>query len=309
MDNEMGRLILVPQYPTKLRYQEWWWDMFPKRFKDYFDTVIVLGKNRNTLPGVGSNFAPINEAIQFETQQINEFLNLELHDNDILLLNDLSFPGLFAHILYHKRPKKCFAICHATSKNRYDYFAKDRRSKYPVEKGVAKLFNKIFVASHYHKDKLGWENTSVVSLPFAPFAGRQSTIQYNILSVARPGKQKRNAHLERLLERALQQTIFYPSPKSWEEYYDYLSKSKILLITSNEETFGYQVLDALANGCIPVAPNRFSYPELLPSNFLYNNYIEMIELVDDILNKVPTFPRLKVHDMFFAKVSYQMLYD
>lgn len=306
----MGRLILVPQYPTSLRYQEWWWDEFPKHFKDYFDEVIVLGDGVvvPTEDVIGSNFAPIKSAIDFEVRQIDEYTRLNLWPNDVLLLNDLSFPGLFAQVLYHKRPKKCFAICHATSKNSYDYYAKDRRSKYPVEKGVAKLFDKIFVGSLYHKHKLRWDNTVVTYLPFAPFKGKVRLKEYNVISVARPGKQKRNAKVERQLEKDLFIRVQHPEPKTWDAYYDYLSKSRILLITSNEETFGYQVLDAIANGCIPIAPNKFSYPELLPNNYLYNNYIELYDLIDEILGRETILPRLLITDMFFAKVSHLMLY-
>jgi hypothetical protein len=37
------RLIFVPQFPTKLRYQNWWITEFPHQFKNYFDEVITLG--------------------------------------------------------------------------------------------------------------------------------------------------------------------------------------------------------------------------------------------------------------------------
>jgi len=41
----MKRLIIVPQYPTKLRYQEWWWNELPKEMFNYFDDIIVLGNS------------------------------------------------------------------------------------------------------------------------------------------------------------------------------------------------------------------------------------------------------------------------
>jgi hypothetical protein len=253
------------------------------------------------------DFAPIDTALQFEAQQVYDYLNLPLYKDDTLLLCDLSFPGLFPHVLIHKRPKKCFAICHATSLNRYDYFANVRGIKYPIEKAVAKVFDRIFVGSLYHKHKLrGWKNVTFTYMPFAPFTGEQNIKEYNIVSVARRGKQKRNAHLENLISKALGYEIITPTCKSWVEYYDFLSKSKVMLITSNEETFGYQVLDAITNGCIPIAPNRYSYPELVSKNYLYNNYIEAIELVDDALaGKLPV-PRLIITDNFFGRVSYIM---
>jgi hypothetical protein len=41
----MSRLIFVPQYPTKLRYQEFFISEFPKELSKYYDEVLVLGKN------------------------------------------------------------------------------------------------------------------------------------------------------------------------------------------------------------------------------------------------------------------------
>jgi hypothetical protein len=308
MVNVMSRLILVPQYPTKLRYQEWWWEEFPKEFAKYFDAVIVLGKSVSRVLANCGYFSPVELAIQYETQQIADYMVMELKPGDILLLNDLSFPGLFSSVLFHKRPDKCFAICHATSKNAYDYFEKDRRIKYPIEKATAKLFNQIFVGSQYHKMKLGWPNLQEVLLPFAPFEGKQRLIEYNIVTVARPGKQKHNLSLERLITRTFRTPIVQCKAETWDEYYTFLAKSKVLLLTSKEETFGYQVIDAVTNNCIPIAPNKFSYPELLSKNYLYNNVNELIDLVNAALQNEIAVPRLPIND-FYARLSFFMKYD
>ena len=289
----MSRLILVPQYPTKLRYQEWWFSMFPTHFANHFDEVIILGKQVSFLPRDKEYlFAPIHEAIKYETQQIQEYNDLFLNHGDVLLLNDLSFPGLFANALFHKRPDKSFAICHATSKNKYDYFAHDRLSKYPIEKASARLFDSVFVATDYHKIKLGWPNIRVTGLPVPPFIGRNQNKKYEIVSVSRRGVQKINGRVERVVEKVFKTGIVRWNSQSWEDYYNFLGQSKVLLITSKEETFGYQIIDAIKNGCIPVAPNRFSYPELLPKDYLYNNEEELIEILNKARNNQLSVPEL-----------------
>lgn len=299
----MSRLIIVPQYPSKLRYQEWWWDVFPEQFAQYFSEILVLDGNINIgEQALSSDFAPVQQALLFETEQIKQYLHLKLKKDDVLLLNDLSFPGLFSSVLFHKRPEKCFAICHATSKNRYDYFLKVREAKYPVEKATAKLFDAIFVATEYHAKKLGWVNIVVTGLPFPPFTGASNIKRHNIVSVARSGKQKHNADFEKNIEHAFGK-IETPVCQTWEEYYEFLGHSKILLITSNEETFGYQVLDAINNGCIPIAPNKYSYPELISKDYLYNNYIELFNLIDSILYSGMDLPILKIRDNFYEKTS------
>jgi len=312
MDYEMERLILVPQYPSHLRYQEWWWDRLPEWFSNYYDEVLVLGA-QIPLPAPMRNsseqFSSLNESIELEAEQIYEYSNLGLRDNDTLLLCDLSYPGLFTNILLHKRPKKCFAICHATSLNRFDYFAKVRKIKYPIEKHQAKLFDAIFVGSYYHKEKLkdkGWDNVEVTYMPFPPFTGKNLPKEYNITSVARKGKQKRNAHLEKVVSTAFNCEIYNPQPKTWDEYYDALAKSKVLLITSNEETFGYQVIDAIKNRCIPIAPNAFSYPELISKEFLYNNTQELFDKIDKALRGELSIPKILPPDSFMRTITLMM---
>jgi len=309
MDDAMARLILVPQYPTKLRYQEWWWTEFPKWFKCFMEKVIVLGQSvQDGRRGIGFEFAPTTAAIQFEAQQIKEYMELQLEKDDVLLLCDLSYPGLFANVLFHKRPKKCYAICHATSKNAYDYFAKDRENKYPVEKATAKLFDKIFVGSQYHANKLGWDNIVVHALPNPPFKPVHRDKIYQIVNVSRPGIQKRTRRVEKFVQKRTGINILYPGEfHIWDLYYEFLAKSKVLLITSKEETYGYQVVDAILNGCIPIAPRAYSYPELLPDWCLYSTKEECAFKVEGALKHSMTFPKLLTNEparLFFPDLSY-----
>ena len=306
----MGRLILVPQYPTKLRYQEWWWEEFPKQFAKFFSKVIVLdGNGSEGMKAPGSNFAPAAQSVLFEMEQIKQYLSLKLEKDDILLLNDLSFPGFFSTVLFHKRPSKCFAICHATSKNKYDYFVEMRSVKYPIEKSTARLFDKIFVATKYHADKLNWSNLAIQAFPLPPFKGAQLDKRYDIVSVSRPGKQKRNHQLETQLQYDLHKHIVTPIVTTWREYYNFLAKSRILLITAKEETYGYQVIDAIANNCIPIAPNALSYPELLSKDYLYNTYNELKEIIHTVVHNGLPIPKLLVQDsaqMFYKNIVLEI---
>ena len=293
----MSRIIFVPQYPTKLRYQEWWFHTLPDQFRKAGFDVWVLGEDWiEMFGGVASDaamFSPISTAITFETEQINEYMQTPLKEDDILFLADISFPGFFSNVLYHKRPKKCFAFCHATSKNNLDYFSPVEFSKFPVEEAHASLFKTVFVGSQYHRDKLRWPNAEVTYLPYPNLKSYFNTKnkKHKIVSASRITPQKVDLRLERLV-----QENFYPigrkDHKTWEDYYKFLSESEVLLITAREETFGYQVVDAVINGCIPIAPNKFSYPELLPHNYLYNDEDELMELLDYIFRKNADVPKL-----------------
>lgn len=275
----MSRIIFVPQYPTHLRYQETWFTEFPKEFKKYFTDVVTLCGNAFFQEEIQYKnqplFSPVNDAIHFEISQIREFLNLDLREDDTLFLADLSFPGFFSNVLYHKPIKNAYAYCHATSLNRGDYFQPVRYSKYPCEVAHSKLFKKIFIGSEYHKRKLNWNNTKVVGLPVPPYpVFFDEEKKYEIISVARPNKQKITKWIEKNVEREFCK-IERGEFKEWVNYYQFLSRGKILLITGKEDTFNYSIMESIMNKTVVLAPNRCAYPELLSKDYLYNNWDEL----------------------------------
>lgn len=293
----MQRIIFVPQYPTPNRYQEWWFSNLPREFnKAGFEVVTLGAKYAESMAlrrGNPAWFSPINMAVEFETRQISEYCTMTLKSDDILFLADLSFPGIFPSILYHYRPSKMFAFCHATSLNYLDYFEPVKDSKFPVETAHAQLFDKVFVGSKYHQDKLGWSNTEVTYLPFPPYVRIKGyPRKYDIVSASRPTPQKVDAELERIVETKFSE-IVRKDTRSWQDYYEFLAQSKVLLITSHEDTFGYQIVDAILNGCIPVARNSLAYPELLPRKYLYNDKEELFDIIQSALWDLLDVPKLK----------------
>lgn len=309
------RIIYVPQYPTPMRYQEWWFWKLPEEFKKAGHEVIVLGKKYTEMiesrRGALDMFSPIDAAIWLETEQVKEYMSLDLEDGDVLFLSDLSFPGIFATTLFHhKRPRKMFAFCHATSINKGDYFEHFRNEKFMIETAFAKTFDKVFVGSQYHANKLQWDNTVVTYLPLPPFERQSKLKSYDIMSASRPNPQKVDLHLEEIVETKFGK-IYRPSPTTWEGYFSNLAKSKILLITSHEDTFGYQIIDAILNGCIPIARNNLAYPEILPYNYLYNDEYELMDRIEHILNKfysasVPVILCQTGMDNFYNRIIKEM---
>ena len=85
--------------------------------------------------------------------------------------------------------------------------------------------------------------------------------------------------------RGSPQSLGYETGERWKvltglskkEYYRLLADSRVMFSAAYQETFGYTVQEALAFGVIPVCPNRCSYPEVLSSEYLYDN--DGVELV------------------------------
>jgi len=305
--SDMSRVIFVKQYPAKLRYQEFFSYLFPREFRKHFDEVVEIGASHKLLPDDRDKelFSPVKESILFEEQQIREFLNLQLRYDDILFLADISFPGFFSNVLYHKGIDNAFAFCHGTSLNHFDYFCKFKDSKWMIETGHSKLFKKVFVATEYHKKKLGWNNIEVVGLPDTLFDGYRVEKKFDIISVARPSIQKVNEEVEAEIEKEFGKIERAPKFSSWGQYYKFLSQGKVLLSTAKEETFGYQILEAIKNNTVPVAPDRFSYPELLPKKYLYKNIEQLKEIIRLALDEkleVPVLLNQNLVSSFFENL-------
>ncbi len=73
-------------------------------------------------------------------------------------------------------------------------------------------------------------------------------------------------------------------------YIAWLKKGDIVISTALQENFGIAIVEAIRYGCLPLLPNRLSYPEILPNifhpDFIYKNRNDMDQkLADMILNR------------------------
>jgi len=228
-------------------------------------------------------------------------------------------------VLYHK-PINAYAYCHASASNHLDYYSEmcNEREKWMIEVTHSHLFNKVFVATEYHRNKLLSESSNdfndieVVGFPRTPLGLLPKVPSIiplekkdRIISVARMCKQKVDLGLEYKIEKEFGkiERASDHNFKTWQEYMAFINDSKIMIITSQEETFGVQVMDAIENNCIPIAPRSFSFPELLPSNYLYNSYDELSAKIHVALKdglKLPTLQNKQLIDDFYKLIAFHM---
>ncbi len=68
-------------------------------------------------------------------------------------------------------------------------------------------------------------------------------------------------------------------------YFSWLQRADIVVSTALHEFFGISVMEAVGAGCVPVVPDRLSYPELYPHNFRYQNG-ELVQKLTEVLDMV-----------------------
>lgn len=71
---------------------------------------------------------------------------------------------------------------------------------------------------------------------------------------------------------------------SYEEYISLLGSADIVVSTSLHEFFGISVIEAVRAGCIPLVPDRLSYPELFNGTNLYSDD-SLVDKLAELLEK------------------------
>lgn len=300
------RIVLLSQMPVKNRYQEDWIDIWVRELRKLGIEPIVIGDREVRVIDRSkpyNYFTNTDEAIVYEAKQVIKAV--EHLDIGRMLVLDVNFPGLMLpalHIFKLIKPSlKIYGVLHAGSWCNGDIWSrvKGRRE---FEYAIFKSYDKIFVGSKYHKRKIEryfgekFENIVVTGLPFY----KKDILKYvkplmytekeGIFVNGRP-EQSKTDWLEQLVKSLpytfyIPYTVSFTSPnlkmitlKTRDEYFNLLSRVRVMISLKSEETFGYATLEACVLNTVPIAPKKFSYPEILPSSLLYDSFDELIEKV------------------------------
>ena len=295
----MGRLIVVTQLPIRMRYSEWWPREILKHMEPHFEDVLLLGHGDPEHRDAHDSFSSDGPAVWAEALAAQEYMGLDVR-GDVLFHCDLSYPGIFHSVLALKRPRKAVAFCHATSLNWMDKFGPIRERKWPLEAAHAGLYDQVLVATQYHALKLRFDGQPGISthvtggLPNPPDdilpARSLRPRSRRFGSVSRPTPQKVNIQVEEMLKDLSGDAVQRESHDSWTSYFHFLDETQFLVITALEETYGYQVSDAVLRGCVPIAPRCASYTSLLPAEHLYPWHDDPKRCAENILRTIEAWP-------------------
>lgn len=286
------RLVNVPLESVPERYSADWNRWFPSEYKrlsiDWRDCSPVDVHARNINDG---EFLDVIGTNIFKTAQTLLIASLfhedRIHDGDVFFFHDGWHPGAI-HIKYMidllgiKAKMACYL--HAGTYHDYDYLTWMGLGKWAegFEESLGKLFDIIFVATHFHRDLLitrrGFEPSKikVVGMPYLEHCKRfQSDGNIQIRRAVFPSRLAPDKGLDvweavQKIDPQFEWVTTYPKAKtSKNHFYHMLHTSLFAVSCSPMETFGIAMMEAVFAGCIPVVPANSAFKELYPAEFQY----------------------------------------
>uniref|UniRef100_A0A182RRF6 tRNA-queuosine alpha-mannosyltransferase n=1 Tax=Anopheles funestus TaxID=62324 RepID=A0A182RRF6_ANOFN len=103
------------------------------------------------------------------------------------------------------------------------------------------------------------------------------------------------------IEDQLHGKVIQFGPLSREDYRRTLAEGDVVLSTALHEFYGVAMLEAVYSGCVPLAPNRLVYPELYPSDKLFNTTVQLVKQLYNWCRNRTLFE--KHRDAFFSQIS------
>lgn len=283
------RIFDLPIEPYEERYTEQWYRWFADAYKELgVDAVRINGfsltntiESGSVLDAYGTNVWKFSQL-----QRVVEMLrNDEIKDGDVLFFHDLWFPGIEAlQYIRNVTGKKfyIYGILHAGTWDNADFTYRTGMRPWArhIERAWMDMFDAVFLGSQFHKDIItrycikefpggvfDFDKLHVTGIPFEYHeVQRLNNPKENIVVFPHRLDPEKNPELFDTLKQELQDK--YPDWKfiktkdvcsTKEEYYQLLGKSKIAVSFPNQETFGFAMLEAIANNCTTVVTDGLSY--------------------------------------------------
>jgi glycosyltransferase involved in cell wall biosynthesis len=106
--------------------------------------------------------------------------------------------------------------------------------------------------------------------------------------------------------------VVFDYVKSRDNYISWLKKGAIVVSSAIQENFGISVVEAVRYGCIPLLPDRLSYPELLPDDLhhkvLYKTKKDFEKKLEDMVVNYPAYlPVQKRLSRYMERFSWEIM--
>lgn len=295
-------LHLVPIEPIEERYSAQWLRWFTNHLKqNHIDHTIydpsqylVTGE---TLTIENGEFLDVVKTNWYKAKQLDlimeAFKRKKVYNGDSFLFLDGWFPGV--EMLAYVRDGLnlnvgIYGIFHAGTWDQHDFLTRQGMESWarPLENSWFGIYNKIFVATEYHRQLLLQTRhvyPSMIDVIFFPmltdwcnyYLG-EDRFKDSIVFPHRLAPEKQpelfNAFQVQLKEKMPNKDFWYIVTKKQARnkfaYYKLLRQSQFSISFALQETWGIAMIESVLCNCIPIVPDRLSYSELYPNIFKYN---------------------------------------
>lgn len=265
---------------------------------DSLTDKIEVNKQKGFLDTYGTIYYKSSQIMKLSKM----FRNKQIESGDAIFIDDIQFPIELLRYLERMSNMniKIYGVQHAGTYTKTDDINKMGKEYSLQEEYWLSTLDGIFVGSIFHSNEMIEKYPTLKSkihVTGLPFDRKQ------VLDIAKPKKfsecnnvvlflgrlhNEKQPRLFDMLKEEIENKIktkkihFIKTMEqdlSKQEYYELLSRSKISVSFALQENFGYAIRESAVLGCVPVSPNRLSYPEFLPDELLYQTFEECIDKV------------------------------
>ncbi len=295
----MARVIYVPIERLEERYSAQWDDWFQEAFKREKINYIRVGDSNEHKIKHGQ-FLDVIETNQYKANQLKEILDIiskDPYEPTTVFFMDIWFPGIQS-IFYLREgmnlPIKVKGMIHAGTYDPWDFLSQKQMQNWglPFEKSILTGADEIFCATWFHVElmkssKLPTEKITIVDWP-VEHEFQEKEKENIVVFPHRIAPEKNPKTFDKLQEMynkayGLNDVQWIKTAevcKTKSEYYNLLAKAKVSVSTAWQETFGIAMVESVNNGCVPVAPYRLSYPDVLCGP-LYLTLQQAVKMIHD----------------------------
>jgi len=315
----MGKIIYLPLEHIESRYtthmdrdiSNYLDNSFRECIKVYPDIPVPTSMK-------AGSFLDAEFTIRFKAAQIEEVARLYREDiinsGDVIWSSDLWHPGLPESIAYMnyfaKKDVKLRGLIHAGSFTDTDFVRDMERWAKNFEDTLFDIADEIYCGSDFIKNDIvkkrmiNPEKLVVTGFPLdtANLNKVEKKPKEDIVVFSGRNVDEKQPWLFKQLEDRLGDvhgsTEFINTLEhnfSKKEYYDLLSRAKVVVSFALQENFGFSVAEAVYLGCVPVVPNRLVYPEFYAEQYLYDTFDNACDKVNMAL-KGNLLPPLHTRD-------------
>ena len=294
----MKTIFLVPIEPIDSRYTKQWYENIPKIIKDRITelsldphevvTIAGEGANNATTTGAFLDFATTNYYKAAQVQAISElFMHGRVKAGDKFLVTD-AWNFAITAIRYMSDllaiPVEIHGIWHAGHYDPTDILGMKMRKDWPPhqERAWYHACDYNWYATNFHRTMfltnldIDYRSTYKAQRSGQPHeyiipqleALRDTVKEDKVIWPHRYNADKQPEIAEEL-KTDFDMVITAKMGLSKEAYYKELASSKVIFSCALHENLGISIMEAVLAGTIPVLPDRCSYTEMYPKEFLY----------------------------------------